>query len=125
MVSPRRFFRRSWGAKCVRNEGLSRRPYRGPLSILRLARMLLGGLRRPLVCHPGARLVNRAVLSGTLDLVVRDLAVRLLLPDIHHVVRTGDIALLVVSQFADHGLELLTRVHHFGDLLGIKRLRLL
>src|SRR5215204_6264734 len=53
---------------------------------------------------------------------VVDLAVGALLPDVHDVVRTGDVALLVEGEVADHRLEGLARVHVLGHLLRVGRL---
>src|SRR5262245_25806142 len=54
-------------------------------------------------------------------LEIRDLALRVLLPHVHHVVEPRDVALLVVGEIADHGLESLAGLGGLGDLLGIER----
>src|SRR2546423_6766143 len=66
---------------------------------------------------------GKALRTLVVDLGVGDLAGSVLLPNIHHVIRTGDVALLIVAHLADHGLELLARLDHLGDLLRAERLR--
>src|ERR1700738_2452010 len=45
----------------------------------------------------------------SLDLGVGDLAAGILLPDVDGVIDAGHVALLVVGQLANHGIELLAR----------------
>ena len=49
-----------------------------------------------------------------------DLAVGVLLPDVPDVVDRGAVALLVVGDVADHGLERHARMHDLGDLLRVE-----
>src|SRR5271156_438642 len=61
------------------------------------------------------RLLHRTARRGTFD--VSDLAACVLLPDIHHVIELGDVALLVVGDVAEHGFEIHAGMHHLADLL--------
>ena len=55
--------------------------------------------------------------DGEVD--VTELAARVLLPDIHHVIELGDVAFLVVGEIAEHGLEVHAGMHFIGDLFRI------
>src|SRR5215471_203905 len=59
----------------------------------------------------------------SLDLGVGDLAARVLLPDVDRVIDAGYVALLVVGQLPDHGVELHAGLDLRRDLLGIERFR--
>src|SRR5262249_61663670 len=59
--------------------------------------------------------------KSLLDLGVGDLAARLLLPDIDRVIDACDVALLVIGQVADHGLELHARFDLLCHFLRIER----
>ena len=81
----------------------------------------------PVVMDSGLAALRRPGMTEVLllDLRVGDLAARVFLPDIHHVIQTRDVALLVVADLADHGLVLAARMQRGRDLLGIGRFRLL
>src|SRR5262245_36145156 len=59
--------------------------------------------------------------KSSLDLGVGDLAARLLLPDVDRIIDACDVALLVIGQVADHGLELHARFDLLCHLLRIER----
>src|SRR5262245_31820298 len=63
--------------------------------------------------------------AGLFFLEVGVLAVVTLLPLVHDVVRTGDVALLVVAEVADGGRPRAARLDRLRDLLRIERAGLL
>src|SRR6185437_15760652 len=81
----------------------------------------------PFYFDSASRAGERAALvagrSGS-ELHVRDLAVGRLLPDVPDVIHGRAVALLVEGDVAEDGLEGHARMHGFGDLLRLDRLRL-
>src|SRR5689334_12505300 len=72
--------------------------------------------------NPGKTRVPRpSKAQALLDLDVSDLAARIFLPAVDDVVETRDVTLLVVGEFADHGLELLSGRDLRRDLLRVRR----
>src|SRR3974390_1034220 len=65
----------------------------------------------------GRSLRFRTVVTGALD--IGDLALGRLLPDVHDVVQIGAVALLVIGDVAEHGVEGHAGMHLLGDLLRI------
>src|SRR4051794_30246135 len=76
-------------------------------------------LKRRFLLDPSYDSAQRAQL---VDLLIADLAARILLPDVHHIVETRDVALFVEADVADDGRELAAGMHFVGDLLGLDRI---
>ncbi len=79
-----------------------------------------GGSVASLPICPGILRLGRISPARPSVLDVSDLAVRLLLPRVHDIVRTGDVALLVEGEIADHRLVGLARPECLGHFLRVE-----